>query len=775
MSIRHLRPFVHAACWALLWAPVSGALAQSATTSVRQVLERHAVFNAGAVLELDLEGRGTTGPDLSSYGVVPVTGFTACHLHASRGLSCLDGKDVRRWTDPRDGGGVGALEFSCTNPALRLDAARDDVCSTMTQARDGSYWIAGRRSGVFRIIRVLERRADGSCPEGAPLSPTAGVASRYCFREYAGNQVRTLRLIAVDRSEAAVFDPGTGVASGGVLGLDNNGAVRFFRAPGTTPRLLVTGRTGWGISRNEVVDDLALLQVPAAEGVDNFLLAATNLGRVLARQTDAGGVAGVFETFRAPSFGSAPAPGLPTPCSSGSQRFGIAASAAAGQAYLTDRNFCQVYFLRPTDRDGSDADETPFERLVSVLRDGEELTLSTVAAPGSVPASYPPDGPMRTPGVLIDLADCEGTCVLRRDDAGIPVATLSGVRRSTDPSLLLLLQAVNIPDCRYLTDEPDCEGRGAVIGPAGDPDAQYLDVTRLLPADITDQFAALGLPPPNLPPLLIPPSYRAQAFKGYRFGAFFGITEPGVVFIDTFRGEWDVEGLSGAELGCDLGYPRSTALGELLGQDIIVTASERYITAGGPAGVAPPTSGPDLRYVATVINNGCGSTRSGVVRWSVVGYDLEIAYNPTSKDDRDDVFAVLLERLYPELASTQRDLACKARVDSTDSAPLAPSTCAMLDPLLEEAGTRLARCIASTRNGEAPQLLPPPAVFDWYCGRFLTSFRRYRDALALLPPGTPEQDPANRIGELKARAETFEHLFVERFFPSVPPRGFTTP
>jgi len=756
----------------------AGSSAWGQALGPQQTLERLAVFNSGAVLEMSVDGSGITSPDFTDYGVTAANSFTACQLHPTRGLYCLDGREVRRWPDPTLGG-VGAVEFSCANPSLPIDVARSDVCSTMTVAPDASVWISGRRGTTFKLIKLVPRRDDGSCPEGVPIADHAGVPSAYCFRQYSGGQRQMLRLRVVERSEATEFDPGTGVPAKGVLALDLTGAVKFYRTPGATPRVLVTGHTAWGAGGNELIQDFALLQLPNGAETDNFLLASTSFGRVQARQTDLGAPAAAFNVFRAPNTGIALPVPPPAQCAFSSQRYGLAASSQSGRAYLTDRNFCEVMYLRPSDGDDSDADELPFTKLVSVQRDGDDLTLSTVAAPaarGAQPASYPPVGPSRAPGIIIDLAECAESCVLRRDDDGTPVATLFDVQRSTAPSLMLLLQAINVPDCRYVPAHPACVGRDAVVGPAGDPDAQYLDLGKVLPADITDQFATLGTSPPGLPPLLIPPNYRGQASKDFLFGLFFGITPEGTVFINTFGSEWDVAGLSGSELGCELGYPRGTALGELLSQDVLVTVSERYISAGGPAGVAAPAAGsPDYRHVGTIINNGCGSSRGGGVRWSAVAYDLEIAHNPTEADDQDDVFADLLERLFPEIGVTQRDLACRAGVDSADSAPLAPAVCASLDSLLTDASVKLGRCLAAARGSDVPSLLPPPAVIDFYCSRFATSFKSYRDALALIPPGDPDEDPANRIGEIKLRAEVFEHVFVERFLPSVPPGGFTRP
>jgi hypothetical protein len=767
MTALRLRFVVRTLSVALLCTAGAGARAQQ----VEQVLERQAVWTPGAALELDLLESGATGPDITNYGVTPTSGFSVCQLHPSRGLYCLDERSVRRFANPRDGG-PGTVEFSCANPALGL-ADRPDACSTMAVGHDGSVWISGINGSAYRIIRVVEKLEDGSCPEGAPLTGP----SNYCFREYASGQQRMLRLLVVDRGAAQVFDPGTGEPTTGVIGLDQTAAVRFFGpAPGDTPRVLVANRAGWGIGAgSEQVLDLALLQVPNGDEVDNFLLGSTSAGRVRVRQSDVGAPTTPFTAYQSPTTGI----GLPGPpwqqCASLPQRFALAASSTANRVYFTDRNFCAVVFLKPSDGNESDGDDAPFNRLIPVRRDGQDLILSTVAYPQSVPANYPPTGATRAPGVIIDLADCDESCVLRRDDEGNPVARLFGVQLSADPSLMLLLQAINVPDCRYLTDDPLCVAADAVIGPPGRPDLQYFDVSKVLPQDITDQFPGLGGPPPQLPPLLIPPSYRGTAEKGYRMGLFFGITEPGTTFVRTFEGEWDVAGLSGSELGCELGYPRFSPLADLLSQDVVLTVSESYITAGGPRGVAPPAEGePDLRHVATLVNNGCGTTRTGGVRWSAVLYDTEITHYPTEADDQDDVFADLMERLFGELEVTLRDIACRPAVDSDDSLPLAPPACSTLGSRLSASRVNLDRCIGAARN-RTPGILQPPASVDYYCSLFLQQFRGFRAELSRIPPGTPEEDPANRIGELDQRATSFEHMFIERFLPSVPQGGFTVP
>jgi hypothetical protein len=133
--------------------------------------------------------------------------------------------------------------------------------------------------------------------------------------------------------------------------------------------------------------------------------------------------------------------------------------------------------------------------------------------------------------------------------------------------------------------------------------------------------------------------------------------------------------------------------------------SEHYVTVGGPNGLEPPAGGaPDYRYVDAIANNGCGTTRSGGGRWSAAAYDLEIAHNPTPADDQDDVFALLVLKLFEDLGQTQRELACRRDVDAPGSGPLDPTACATVDASLAAAGQSLERCIASAYP---PSSIPP--------------------------------------------------------------------
>jgi hypothetical protein len=411
--------------------------------------------------------------------------------------------------------------------------------------------------------------------------------------------------------------------------------------------------------------------------------------------------------------------------------------------------------------------------------------------PVNITGEYPPDGATVAPGIVVDLQDCKGTCnvITGEADAGATQAakllTLSAVQLNSDQSRMVLFQIRNIPDCRYRleadADDALCAAyKDAVVGPTGDPGQQYLDVARMLPPEVTAQFPSTNALPPGLPPLLISPQYRGQADKGYLFGAVFAIPEPGVVFKETFEADFDVAGLTGGELGCQVtDDPRLTVLQDLLRWDVVTRVSERYIAPGGPNGLAATVLDPvpvpnKLRYVDTIVNSGCGTTKTKIGSFSLIAYDLEIAHNPTVADDQDDVFARLVLKLFDELQLTQTQLACPSGVDRAATStlpasdPLTDGQCATLNSVLLNAQDKLNKCVAATQQ-------PKTSAVDQNCQAFETQFSSYRSQLGAVPAASATLDPANRIGELKARAETLWLVYGERFLPSVPLGGYTQP
>lgn len=761
---------VSAATIALLSSP--GAHAQAETQVIQQVLDRVAVFNRGTALEMKFDVSDERPPDFLNFNLVESAGLGSCQLNGSRGLYCLDGRDVRRWQDPADGG-PGQVEFSCANSALQLDVKRADTCSAIAVAQNGDVWISGRRGSAYQLIKLVRKDANGACSEGSTLSPTNGVPAQYCFRPYASGRPLLYKLVVVEGEEAERFDAGTGAPAAGVLGLDVRNAVTYFgTTPNATPVDLVAGKTAWGLGSKETLLDLALLQVAneAAPGdqTDNYLLVMSSTGRVLARQTDRFAPAMTIEAFNVPVERSEPTAPLTAQCDTSAQRYGIAASAKSGRVYLTDRNFCQVMALQPAG--------PPFSGLVNVpdaSSAGADLTRATTHA-GS--GTYPPDGATVAPGIVIDLTECVGSCTLIADEINGAAASLFAVELNSPESRMVLYQVRNIPDCRYVPTEPDCVGKGAVFTPPGKPAIaaeQYLDVAKLLPPDITSQFPATDTPPPGLPPLMISPQYRGQSStsKNYRFGAIFAIPEPGVVFKNVFELEFDIEKLADSQLGCVLGYGPQTPLADLLSWDVATWVSERFIAPGGPYGLAAQYAGAPnkYRYVDTIINTGCRNPlKSKGTGFSMIAYDLEIAHNPTPGDDQDDIFARLVAKLFQDLKLAQTELACPSGVDGVGSDPLSNSTCSSLGSSLLNTEDKLTKCIAATRQ-------PKTSAVDQNCQAFETQFSAYRSQLAAIGPATATLDPANRIGGLKARSETLWHVYVERFLPSVPQGGFSQP
>lgn len=756
------------------------------TDVVQQVLDRVVVYNGGTAVEMQFDDPEARAPYFYNYDLDASVGLRSCQLNGTRGLYCLDGLSVRRWQDPAEGG-PGEVEFRCDNEALTVARKRIDSCSAMAVAQNGDVWVSGRRGTAYSLIRLHEKDLDGNCrPYSRSLLPVA--SSRYCFKEYASGRPLLLKLVVVEGEEAERFSFGAGTPSYGVLALDSRTGVSFYGsslgAGGVpVPEIdLAVGKSVWGLLSRESLTDLALLQVPNPDGgsdqTDNLLLVVTNSGRVLARQTDAGTPVFTVEAFNAPDERFAPPTG---PCdATATQRYGLAASAKTGRVYLSDRNFCQAVALRPLG--------PPFVGLVNVADEddpnGSDLTLSTsnttiypddpLEPPVHTVGTYPPDGVTVAPGIVVDLSECEetGSCTLiagKGKDEG-PFAELLNVELNSAESRMVLFQVRNIPDCRHLPDDPVCVAHPDAIVDSPVPGEQYLDVARLLPSEVTDQFRATNALPPGLPPLLISPQYRGQADKNYRFGALIGITEPGVVFKNVFDAIFKVAQLSGSELGCRLGYGLQTPLtnpqarlAELLRWDVVTWTSERHVAPGGPNGLDDRLHS----FVDTIVNSGCGSTQTRIISKSMLAYDLEVAYQ-----GRDDVFALLVTKLMRDLVTAQTELTCKAGVDSAGSDPLRSafpdSACPVLNESLLNSDDKLTKCVGATRQ-------PKTSALDQNCQSFEVQFSAYRAALGDILPASATLDPANRIGGLKARSETLWHVYKERFLPSVPLGGFVSP
>ena len=550
-------------------------------------------------------------------------------------------------------------------------------------------------------------------------------------------------------------------------------AIFFPRAPGT-PISIGTGATQWSLAAGEQLQSVTMLQLsidPNTGGVvprgtadavtKSFVLAATSrvwihAGRILAIDTqnpDLGDLTKTvaFQVFDIAAERATASTTFPlATCSSLPQQYGVRASSKSGRAYLTDRTFCQAVALE------------------AAVATGKPFALTKCAGRAR-----------HRPHVFYNRrlpAGCEHHCrghrrqsehlwrqlrdafVQGRHAGSQPFQRQVGwlqVRHDVVPgqghSGLPLHQLRNL--AAMFATRRDRQSGGIL------PTSSILNVTPLLPVEITALFNSSGIPPKGLPRMLISPQYRAQNEQGFLFEALFGITDDGVVFQGTFDLLFDVGKLIGNpddKLGC--GYDYSEAKKPNLDWDVITTVSERVITAGGPGSLAPPTAGnPDNRYVDMLVNTGCiNPTKGSGDRWSMYAYNLEITPN------KDDVFAQLLLKLFDDLDKTRAELACK-QVDTTGAAPLSTKVCSALKTQWSATKIKLDKCYKAS-------IQPKSSAGSENCQAFFTQLKGYQTILNGASTSGP--DPANRLGELKARVNVLFHVYSDRFLPSIPANGF---
>ncbi len=752
---------------------VAGAIAllagPVAHTESIQTLDRVDVYNQANVLEMQFNNPARVF-DFATLGITPVTGFKACQITATQGLYCLDGKQVRTWPKPTQAVGAGTRVLNCSDPALGFDTASADICTSLTISQPGTLWLSGKRAGSasFGLVRVTKRMGS-TCAAGE-----TALADPYCARSFATTTNHVSGLSAIDGDAGAAFVGPNEVPGPGILGI---GATPGYTLPGqpiglpirknllffpsgapAAPLTIAAGDAQLGLRADEVLQSATLLQLPADDGKQSYVIATTSLGRIIAIRAD--GTAPAFEAFNIVTERNSSPTFAAVQCRAGAQEYGIRASSKSGGIYLTDRNYCQALALGV-----APAANKPF-RLVNVQQQNKDLTFSTTA-------NYPPNAPTVAPGVVIDLATCAISCIIVYDDAGTRAASLHFVQLSSPQSLMTLFQVKDIPDCRWapalcadlpedVRDQVVLDANGAFV-PLDDPrlgtlaaNQLFLNVTPLLPLEVTGLFDASGAPPSGLPRMLISPQYRGQEQAGYTFETLVGITEPGVVFKEVFEFEFDVLKLAGAHLGC--GYDYSEVLKPNRAWDVTTTVSESYVTAGGP-GLVQDKTNPN-RYVDTMLNTGCfNPTRGAGTRWSLYSYNLEIAPNGEA------VFGNLLSKLYDDLEETRAQLACKA-VDKAlpgSAPPMRLSTCQALAAQWTAGRTLLNQCLASAQA-------PKAATFAADCQAFRDQLAAYQATVS--PAVRLGRDLANRVGELKARVRTLVHTYEDRFLPSVPVDGF---
>ena len=777
-----------------LTALVFGALLSAASFgAVVQVLDsvdaygRNASDSSSALLEMGFRDPPPRA-DFSRLAIGATTGLIACQRAADQSLYCLDGPIVRYWPDTGDlvatasGGVVPDIDLIDCRRIPGLDTRKPNPCTGVTVDLNGSIWLAGRKANTHSLFKVVQKPQGGSCVSPWVELPavtqdlpntvdtpanTAQAVPTFCAREYAFGRPVLVDINPVDGEIAANF---TGP---GILGLEERKTAVFFpdeldsSGNPVQPVEIASGKTEWSLIGNEQLLSASFLQIQATASLplQNFILVTTTLGRVLATKADGSGIG--FKVWDIPA------------CTvNATQNYGIRVSSQSERVYLTDRACQKVHALK-----WSNVAEGDFDLVPEVEGAGNTpVVLKTVSADSPPTTSVFPDGLSVAPGIGIDLRECSvgEVCTIVADGTdgnGFDAANISGVVLEGPQSGLTLFQVKGMPDCRYwpkaaqgtpLTTEQqlcsdyydevircDASDQDQVVADVcPNAEDQYLDIYWLLPEEIKLQLAQ-----EPRPRLLISPRYRGQDASrnatnpdlpyAPTINLFFGIGEPGLQFRDTFRMSFDVGDLTDeVKWGCGGG----TSTRPDLEWNVIITGSETYKVAH-----KLPDGNEVLANVETLVNDGC-SNPDGVTskRFSYYAYTMEVI------PEGDGIYANLVRDLFDELLHAQQQTACRPYDGSV--APLdRDTTCVNLTSKWDGAYQKLDRCIVGStypRQSEAVN----------NCQSFLSQLGQYESALNASP--RLGQDPANRIGELKARVKVLRYVFQQHFVPSIPPDGF---
>jgi hypothetical protein len=802
----------------------------NAQTVVRQLLDRVYVVSPNAVLDMSFKDPAST-PQFDNPGVSGAN-LTACQLTGTQGLFCLDqlngkiGRLVRSW-NPVSAGADRPL-FSCEDSALvklGFDVSRStETCTGLTAGGDGAIYVAGKKKSVYSLIKVVEK-GNGSCgPTGEwagadldqepyPDAPAVIPKTEYCYKQLPLWKDRPLLVDITATSLVLTTASNTKIECSGVLGLEERKTLMFFPDPdlngsgsacGTSPVVIANSKQ-WGLTGSEQLQSASILRTsednPATPENETatFAVATTGSGLVKAKDTSAAAASALL-MFNVPAERQGRSvPFKDRQCDMVSEpHYGVRTSTKSGLVYVTDRNWCEVLALEPSRLPlvayVPESNTGGFRNVVD--KNKVDLTLTTWQCPVENPADpscstyFPPLEPTTAPGESVDLSECGGgkTCTLatKQSDPTAGAAFLSSVKLASDQTGLTLFQIQNIPDCRWLLKDRNsggpavpaiCNTEGVVTG-GSTAATQFLDVSKLLPKEVLDQFVKNPLRP-----MYLQPRYRAQYSAGkYYFDAFFGIPERGVQFQDVFDVEYLVKELegkelsqSGFELGCRL-YPEASwpaLLSDLLKWDVLVRISENRLTVGGPDAGATSLAG-------MISNTNCGSTRGSGPETSIFIFNLEPTTSLAPKvgttaakvePSGEDVltYARLLVSQFYDLYDAQRFTA-KVDVDGNAAPPLPAPVVAQLENTLESARDKLSKCLAAANFPKQSEALRN-------CNSFDSAMDNYLNVLATVPAcvvGQPCNDVANRRGELKARVLAIRFVKNQRFLPSVPSNGFLT-
>ena len=797
----------------------SNAAAQAITTDPVQVLDRVTV--TGRDFAIDLQANDPDRIDdfavLLEGGALPAgTNLTDCTVSVADGLFCIDGKSVVNWSSIDDASSASTV-FSCENPALGLDEKKDNTCTALARNAQKVIFLAGKRNGKSNLVAAVRAatvdeqaamqclggydyftddgngRCTAALADGRPLVQDLDVIEGDLALEFAGGEVLLVLEERKTLLKYSSIDPQIGP---------------------TVTSVIASGKNDWNLIGNEQLLSSALLRL----GEDFYGLATTTKGRILAVDT-AGAPSGFsvfnFKDHRIEANGN-PAQ---TCVELGEDSFDVTASDKTGLVYATDRNYCLVHVLQPQVGGGGFTLEIVEEGAPSMMT---LLTLSTDDSGGL--GVFPPLLVSVTPGISVDLGECGVECAPITAPNGQPGLQLREVNLgASSESNMTLFQVTGYPDCRWIPDvcaalfpdynpsETDAviflKGKDVIVDvdavglPEG-PAYQLLNLEVLLPAEIK------ALYPDGLPPLLMERETRGSAQNGYYFDALFGFTPAGVTFVGTHELEINVQALlsgsgTGNALGCFLGLPQNSPLYSdtsslgTLNWDVVTNVSEDYTTytsdplpATSTGDRRPYAQAGQLNFETRLINADCTNPprlrqRGG----SMVPYGLEVTPCTAMRNEADTgwvlegtcstdeppfvekdaaVLAKLLLKQYKDFRDALNELACVANEDIDGLGALAPidaSTCDLLDGIWVDGLDKLVKGLEAT-------LAPKTSQGNENLGAFESKLEQLLVTVQGITPDPLRPDLANRKGGLEARLLTLEHIFEDRFLPSITDAGF---
>ena len=712
---------------------------------VTQVLDRVDAFDKTSVLGMKFDDPAPRAQDFDVLINSPGSDFKACKLSATNGAYCLVGDEVINWPTGTTAGGSNIIA-DCKDQAFKAKS-----CTGMTVDLAGNIWLAVRNKGkTHNLFKLQKKDADGSC--------LATNNANYCATLWSEDKPLLLDLNSVDGDTATDF---TGFGKS-VVGLEERKTAVVFLDDGddetvNTVITVASGKRDWGLAGNEQLQSIALLQVenPGTSAIENYLLVTTSKDRIILAETD--GTPDTREVFDIAGQRDSSA----TQCNFDNAYYGIRTSPKSGLTYVTDKQYCQVLALLPAFDAGNN-----LIGLINAPEGSSDLTLSTNGTLGTFPVL----GPTVAPGASIDLSECgagESCTLVAGTSNGATMSNVTTIPGSKTGMTLFLIEG--LPDCRLIPgacvalldnidSEADLVTENIIIDRqgSGDPAAQLLNVTPLLPREVTEPFAG------TLPPLWISQQYQAQleSPKSGFFTAMFGITDAN--FSGVFDIEVEVAELAGGyQRGCRTGDPVNTpALTLIGGYDVAVKVSEGFVS------INRDYINGNNDHEVMLTNTGCGSSRMSGSRWSLWAFDL--GFSPDTYDginiaENDSaVFFKLLVSLYDDLEQSVNQLACIA-ADGQSNAPLATADCNAFSSALYNTRDKLDKCMSAT-------LEPKNSSRSQNCQAYLSQYANLESTVADF--SLAGEDPANRIGQTSVQMLVIDNVYTHLFFPSIPDAGF---